>query len=125
MPSTRKFHTDTTKSVNILFQSLVLQQRLQVDVAVSHLCFEYVFFSAALLASQVLPKIARGDLYQQVEWVIMETHSQLLDIIMKTQKNKQALIAQRCQRLSAFIKRSTVPEGSPDLMALQEKVSEK
>ena len=79
-------------------------------------------FRTALLASQVLPKISRGDLYQQVEWVIMEAHSQLLDILMKTQKTNTALIAQRCQRLSAFIKRSTVPEGSPDLMALQGKV---
>ena len=57
-----------------------------------------------------------------MEWVIMEAHSQLLDILLTTQKNNTALIAQRCQRLSAFIKRCTVPEGSPDLIALQEKV---
>ena len=80
-------------------------------------------FRAAFLASQVLPTISRGDIYQQIEWVIMEAHSHLLDILM-TQKNNTELVAQRCLRLSALIRRSTVPEGSPDLMALQKKVRE-
>ena len=52
----------------------------------------------------------------------MEAHSHLLDILLSTQKNNISLIAQRCQRLSAFIKRCTVPKGSPDLLILQERV---
>ena len=81
-----------------------------------------VFFSAALLAALVLPTLTRGDTYQQVEWVLLEAHSQLLEILLKTQRDNKAWIAQRSLNLSALIKRSTIPQNQ-QLMELQIKVT--
>lgn len=59
----------------------------------------------------MLPTVTRGDTYKQVEWVLLEAHSELLAILLATHKDNKALIAQRCQRLSALIKRSTIPQN--------------
>ena len=78
---------------------------------------------AALLASQVLPTVPRGDTYKAVEWVLLEAHSQLLTLLLTSQKDiGKALIAQRCQRLTALIKRSTIPQNQA-LLDLQVEVS--
>lgn len=76
---------------------------------------------SALLASQVLPYISQGDAYKQLEWVLLESHSNLLDILLKDPAKNAALIEQRCQRLSALIMNSTLPM-SEDLLNLQEQV---
>lgn len=75
---------------------------------------------AALLAAQVLPNIAKGDAYKQFEWVLLESHATLLEILMKNSGNEK-LITQRCQRLSSLIFHSTLPMNE-QLLTLQEKV---
>ena len=77
---------------------------------------------AALLAAQVLPTLHRGDTYKQVEWVLLEAHSELLDHLLETSKDQEAIIAQRCKRLSALIRHSTLPRTA-QLTQLQQKVS--
>ncbi|BFZ07436.1 hypothetical protein BsWGS_10476 [Bradybaena similaris] len=83
-----------------------------------------VFHTAALLASQVLPKICRGDLYKQVEWVLVDAHTQLLELLTQKQTGNEDLIALRCQRLSALIFNSTI-SGNAKLLELQEKTCQK
>ena len=89
----------------------------------SHLALLNVpsIFSAALLASQVLPTLHRGDTYKQVEWVLLDAHTHLLDLLIQTDANNTSLIATRCARLSALIKRCTIPQNN-DLLNLQQKV---
>ncbi|XP_056020814.1 uncharacterized protein LOC125651820 isoform X2 [Ostrea edulis] len=85
---------------------------------------EHVFHTSALLASQVLPYISRGDTYKQLEWVLLESHSNLLDILLKDPVKNATLIEQRCQRLSALIMNSTLPMNE-DLLNLQEQTCQK
>ena len=69
----------------------------------------------------MLPYISQGDAYKQLEWVLLESHSNLLDILLKDPIRNAGLIPQRCQRLSALIMNSTLPK-SEDLLNLQEQV---
>ena len=73
------------------------------------------------MAASTLPTVARGDLYKQLEWVLLDGHSQLLDMLLARGDNP-ALIAQRCERLSALIRCASIPH-SPQLAKLQEKVT--
>ncbi|XP_048244538.1 uncharacterized protein LOC124123872 isoform X1 [Haliotis rufescens] len=77
-----------------------------------------VFHNAALLSSQVLPTLCRGDTYKQVEWVLLDAHSLLLR--SASQSGQESVIAQRCERLSALIVHSTIPQNS-ELLNLQER----
>ena len=88
--------------------------------------FELTFYfvpicRAALLATQALPTVSKGDAYQQLEWVLLDAHTMLLDSLAAAGKDK-ALIAQRCQRLSALIDIATIPQNMT-LLELQERVS--
>lgn len=76
---------------------------------------------AVLLASSALPTVSRGDLYKQIEWVLLDGHSLLLDILLAKGDNPE-YIAKRCEGLSALI-RSTTIEHNQQLAALQQKVS--
>ncbi|XP_041354400.1 uncharacterized protein LOC121372183 [Gigantopelta aegis] len=80
-----------------------------------------VFHTAGLLASQVLPTLAWGDTYHQVEWVLMEAHSSLLDLLGPTDVTE---ISQRCHRLSALIFHSTI-EKNAQLIELQERTCQR
>ncbi|XP_013067074.2 uncharacterized protein LOC106055386 isoform X1 [Biomphalaria glabrata] len=82
-----------------------------------------IFHTAALLACQVLPNICRGDLYKQMEWVLVDAHSQLLEILVQDDVSKD-FIASRCKRLSALIFHSTI-SGNIKLLELQEKTCQK
>ena len=82
----------------------------------------YCPHSAALLATQMLPFISRGDMYKQLEWVILDAHANLLDLLASSQAGNEKLIVQRCERLSALIVHSTIPQND-QLLALQEKVN--
>ena len=82
--------------------------------------FFSIFDRAALLATQVLPSVCRGDVYKQIEWVLVDAHTQLLELLTKKQGNEE-LIASRCQRLSALIFNSTI-SGNYKLLELQEAV---
>ncbi|KAK3702575.1 hypothetical protein RRG08_042565 [Elysia crispata] len=82
-----------------------------------------VYHTAALLATQVLPTVCRGDVYKQIEWVLVDAHTQLLELLTK-QQGKEELIASRCQRLSALIFNSTI-SGNYKLLELQEATCQK
>ncbi|KAH3850613.1 hypothetical protein DPMN_093037 [Dreissena polymorpha] len=79
-----------------------------------------IYHNSALLATQMLPFISRGDMYKQLEWVILDAHAQLLDILATNQTGHEKLIVQRCERLTALIFHSTIPQND-QLLALQEK----
>jgi hypothetical protein len=70
----------------------------------------------------MLPFIARGDMYRQLEWVILDAHANLLEILSANQSANAKLIVQRCERLSALITHSIIPQND-QLLALQEKVN--
>ena len=73
-----------------------------------------------LLASSSLPTVSRGDLYKQIEWVMLDGHSLLLDIMLARGDDPQ-YISKRCEALSALIRSATI-EHNPQLAALQQKV---
>lgn len=60
-------------------------------------------------------------MYRQLEWVILDAHASLLDILSSNQAGNEKLIVQRCERLSALITHSIIPQND-QLLALQEKV---
>ena len=76
--------------------------------------------SAALLASQAMPDVYRADVYQQLEWVLLDAHAVLLEMLSASGKDEE-LIAQRCERLSALIDSATIPQNA-QLLDLQERV---
>ncbi|XP_074656502.1 uncharacterized protein LOC141909757 [Tubulanus polymorphus] len=85
---------------------------------------EDVFHTAALLAAQTLTLTCRGDSYKQIEWVLLGAHSNLLELLLEKSNGNRDLIIQRCQRLSALIKRTTIPQNA-QLLSLQRETCEK
>ncbi|XP_064602981.1 uncharacterized protein LOC135468574 [Liolophura sinensis] len=83
-----------------------------------------VFHTAALLSSHVLPSLCRGDVYKQIEWVLLEAHSNLLNLLATSGSASQKLISHRCQWLSALIEHSSIPQNA-ELLTLQEKTCQK
>ncbi|CAD5116363.1 DgyrCDS5262 [Dimorphilus gyrociliatus] len=85
---------------------------------------EDIFHAAALLASQALPVTSKGDSYQQLEWVIIDAHSNLLDILLSSENKDNSLIAERCRRLSSLISQCSIT-STTNLLAVQLKTIEK
>jgi len=89
---------------------------------------DVVCCSAALMASQLLPLVCRGDVYQQVEWVLLDAHSALLHHQLSdtgtshTASHSPDIVAVSCERLSALIRRVSLPIND-HLLQLQLKVS--
>jgi len=73
------------------------------------------------MASQLLPLVSRGDIYQQVEWVLLDAHSLLLQRQLTAESRDVHVIAVSCERLSALIRCVSLP-GNDDLLQLQLKV---
>ncbi|XP_067681719.1 uncharacterized protein [Haliotis asinina] len=106
-------------NVHLLRALIQLGRLLAVNPDVKDsLSAQDVFHNAALLSSQVLPTLCRGDTYKQVEWVLLDAHSHLLQAA--SQSGEESVIAQRCERLSALIVHSTIPQNS-ELLNLQER----
>ncbi|XP_076097670.1 uncharacterized protein LOC143067930 isoform X2 [Mytilus galloprovincialis] len=124
---TPELHSDNLiRSNNVhLLRGIVQLGRLLTQNADIKDCIsgKDVLHTAALLAAQVLPNIAKGDAYKQFEWVLLESHATLLEILMKNGGNEK-LITQRCQRLSSLIFHSTLPMNE-QLLTLQEKTCQK
>ena len=78
--------------------------------------------SAALMASQLLPLVSRGDVYQQVEWVLLDAHSLLLQQQLTAESHNAQSTAVSCERLSALIRCVSVPVNE-HLLQLQLQVS--
>ncbi|XP_054758090.2 uncharacterized protein LOC129264268 isoform X1 [Lytechinus pictus] len=84
-----------------------------------------VFHSAAILAGQNLCTLpSRGDTYQSMEWVLLDVHAILLEMLMEKDAGNTPWIAQRCQRLSSLINCSTIPQ-SQQVLKLQEQTCQK
>ena len=67
-----------------------------------------------------MPDVYRADVYQQLEWVLLDAHAVLLEMLSASGKDEE-LIAQRCERLSALIDSATIPQNA-QLLDLQERV---
>ena len=79
--------------------------------------------SAALMAGQNLCSLPhRGDTYQSMEWVLLDVHATLLEMLMEKDAGNTPWIAQRCHRLSSLIASTTIPQ-SQQVLKLQEQVS--
>ncbi|KAG7462877.1 hypothetical protein MATL_G00189370 [Megalops atlanticus] len=84
---------------------------------------EQVYHIVVVLAVQgVCRCVCRGQVAQQLEWVLLDAHFALLQILIHQEITmKQPWIAKRCQALTALIRLTTI---SPcrELLDLQEKV---
>lgn len=81
---------------------------------------------SSMLASYVLSHlVARGDTYHQVEWVLFESHFQLLQMMLDGAKDKGAEqsseVSRFCENLSGLLNCSNIPPGK-QILELQEKV---
>ncbi|KAF6021903.1 hypothetical protein EB796_019780 [Bugula neritina] len=110
-------------NVHILRGIISLGKMIQSNPEMAKNCMsaEDLYHTAALLSTTALPTIARGDLYKQMEWVVLDAHSLLLDIMLARADDPQHVV-KRCQGLSAFIRCATIGEN-PQLAALQLKTS--
>nr|XP_009859922.1 uncharacterized protein LOC104266112 [Ciona intestinalis] len=66
----------------------------------------------------------RGPLFQQIEWLLLDAHYALLEIMISELLSDTVWIEQRCRYLSAMIRASTITRDNK-LLSLQEKVSQK
>ena len=79
--------------------------------------------SAALLAGQNLCSLPhRGDTYQSMEWVLLDVHATMLEIMMEKDGGNTPWISHRCHRLSSLVTSTTIPQ-SQQVLKLQEQVS--
>ncbi|KAL5007933.1 hypothetical protein ScPMuIL_013514 [Solemya velum] len=111
-------------NVHLLRGLIQLGKLLQQNTDIKSMTPGNVFHTAALLASQILRSVSRGDTYKQLEWVLLEAHSNLLEILCSSAIRNEQLIAQRCQRLSALLFYSTIPQNDHTL-ALHENTCQK
>ena len=91
--------------------------------ALHFFCISFCYhYSTALLASQNLCSlVSRGDTYQSLEWILLDCHSNLLEMLQETNPGNTSWIAQRCQQVTALIRCSSLPQ-SIEILQLQEKV---
>lgn len=77
------------------------------------------------LAAQGMARcVCRGEVAQQLEWVLLDGHFALLQALNQQQPGtgKQAWFAQRCQALSALIRLTSITPCR-ELLDIQEKVT--
>ncbi|XP_071962692.1 uncharacterized protein [Antedon mediterranea] len=80
-----------------------------------------IFHCCSTLAARNLCNLsARANTYQSMEWILLDCHSNLLNLMLTNESSKTKWIAKRCQQLSAFIRCSTLPKNQ-ELMNLQTK----
>ncbi|KAI8486858.1 hypothetical protein Bbelb_353660 [Branchiostoma belcheri] len=84
-----------------------------------------VLHNVTLLSSQAMCEMVhRGEVYRQVEWMLLTSHYQLLEHLAEKQAGKEELIALRCRDLSALIRACSIPQNT-ELLAMQEKTCQK
>ncbi|XP_070181396.1 uncharacterized protein [Littorina saxatilis] len=115
-------HVVRPTNVHLLRGLIQLGQLLAANADKEAMSARDVFHTAALLATQAMPDVYRADVYQQMEWVLLDAHAVLLEILMAEGKAEE-LIAQRCQRLSALIDNATIPQNE-SLLNVQERTSQ-
>ncbi|XP_043916075.1 uncharacterized protein LOC122792347 [Protopterus annectens] len=62
-----------------------------------------------------------GAITEQLEWVLLEAHYGLLELLMEEPKGKEHLIHKRCQALSALLRLTSIP-ACQELLDMQEKI---
>ncbi|XP_033123589.1 uncharacterized protein LOC117122192 [Anneissia japonica] len=109
-----------------LFRGFLQLGSMQAKMPIEKLMgADQIFHSCGILAAQNLCSLsARANTYQSMEWILLDCHSNLLELLLKNQSDNTKCIAQRCQQLSALIRCSTLPK-SPDIMNLQTKTCQK
>ncbi|XP_076025433.1 uncharacterized protein LOC143015357 [Genypterus blacodes] len=90
---------------------------------------EQIYHIAAALAAQAVSRcVCRGEVSAQLEWVLLDAHFSLLQRLIqqsgcqaKAASERQALVAKRCQALSALIRLTSIAPCQ-ELLDMQEKV---
>lgn len=85
-----------------------------------------IFRTVAALAVQALCSIVnKGELYQQIEWTLLQAHSNFLQLLLDSQKKDGGIpgsvVARHCDNLSALVNVSSIPRNNA-LLQLQGKV---
>ncbi|XP_030854513.1 uncharacterized protein LOC580673 [Strongylocentrotus purpuratus] len=114
-----------SSSGQLLKGCIELGKLLKITPTSGFLTAADVFHSAAILAGQNLCTLpSRGDTYQSMEWVLLDVHAILLEMLMEKDAGNAPWIAQRCQRLSSLVSCSTIPQ-SQQVLKLQEQTCQK
>ncbi|KAL7877350.1 hypothetical protein SRHO_G00039930 [Serrasalmus rhombeus] len=89
------------------------------------ICPVLVYHTVALFAARAVSMcVGWGELIQQLEWVLLDAHFALLEVLMQQQSMiRQVWIAQRCQALTALIRLACIAPCR-ELLDMQEKVCE-
>ncbi|XP_072532928.1 uncharacterized protein [Salminus brasiliensis] len=84
-----------------------------------------VYHIVAVLAARAVSMcVGQGEVTQQLEWVLLDAHFALLQVLMQQQNViRQAWIAHRCQALGALIRLSCIAPCR-ELLDIQERVCE-
>ncbi|XP_062375921.1 uncharacterized protein LOC134064127 [Sardina pilchardus] len=119
-------HTDPLSTVNVQFLRgcLSLGNLLSKHApSEKSMTAEQVYHFVVSLAAQGVARcVCRGEVAQQLEWVLLDGHFALLQsLIQQPGAAKQAWIAQRCQALSALIRLTSITPCR-ELLDMQEKV---
>ncbi|KAL2083150.1 hypothetical protein ACEWY4_020923 [Coilia grayii] len=121
-------HGDPLSTVNIQFLrgcfslGTLLTKNAPSEKAMSS---EHIYHILVCLAGQGVSRcVGRGEVGQQLEWVLLDSHFALLQALIQQPTavtGKQAWISQRCQALSALIRLTSIPPCR-ELLDMQEKV---
>ncbi|XP_002731401.1 uncharacterized protein LOC100373099 [Saccoglossus kowalevskii] len=107
-------------NVQLLRGCVQLGKLLSTSPQDKYMTAEEILHSGAIIAvNNLCSLVNRGDVYQSMEWVLLDSHSQLLELLMM-KKADPNIIAERCQRLSALIRSFTIPH-STQILQLQQK----
>ncbi|XP_007890463.1 uncharacterized protein LOC103177898 isoform X2 [Callorhinchus milii] len=83
---------------------------------------EQVFHFAVKLVAQGLCRCPyRGSIFQALEWLLLESHLHLLDLLVQQPDRQERRISKRCNSLSSLIKCSSIP-GTDHLLNMKRKV---
>ncbi|PIK36475.1 hypothetical protein BSL78_26693 [Apostichopus japonicus] len=81
--------------------------------------------SASLLASQnICGLVHRGDTYESMQWLLLDAHTNLLEMMMEEEVGNAQWISKRCRYISSIIQASIIPQ-SREVLDLQEKTCQK
>ncbi|KAI1894670.1 hypothetical protein AGOR_G00118150 [Albula goreensis] len=118
--------TDPMSTMNTQFLRgcLILGEQLQrARPAQCSMSAEQVYHNVVILAMQgVCRCVCRGQMAQQLEWILLDAHFALLkSLTQQPIPRKQLWITRRCQALNALIRLTTIAPCR-ELLNLQEKV---
>ncbi|XP_039248951.2 uncharacterized protein LOC120326691 [Styela clava] len=114
-------------NIQILRGMYIFAQYLEKNPQTGFCTAKEIYHCICLHASVALTTFhARNDIFKQLEWLVLDCHYSLLELLMKEPAASidEELISKRCNYLSALIRNVTIPQND-DLLQLQEKVCQK